>query len=385
MKSNSIVTLTRALIAIPSQGGVDTCDAMIAAVSAWLKARRVPFTILYDKDKRAVAVVATITGAAAGPLYCLDACLDTATVGDTNKWQHPPFSPVEEAGWLYGRGSSDSKAAVAIFCHLAAYFQRRQAKLAGTLHVLFDADEHTGRFGGVKAYLANFPPPAGVFIGYPGNDVVSSGARGFYRTEITVHGQSAHSGSSSSPGKNALVKASALVSTLVAAPLPAAHPNFSLPAKLTVTEMAGGKGYTAVPDLCHVKVDIRLTPDFDAARARALIAACVAQIDKSSPTDQPTTTVEEESWPAYMLAVDSKILAALSRSAAAVFAKTVPAKIAGPSNIGNYLAGKGIETICGFGVSYKGLHATDECIELASIQPVLEVYKKTVEHLLSAN
>ncbi len=384
MKSDSISKLIKELVAIPSQGGVDTCDLMIAAVSAWLKAKRVPFTVIYDQQNRPAAVVATVIGAKAGPIYCLDACLDTATVGDTNKWKYAPFSAQEESGWLYGRGASDSKAAVAIFCHLAAHFQRQRSKLNGTLHVLFDADEHTGRFGGVKEYLAQFPKPAGVMIGYPGKDVISSGARGFFRTEITVHGQSAHSGSSSSPGQNAVVKASALVSQMVAAPLPGADASFALPAKLTVTEMGGGKGYTAVPDVCRVKVDCRLTPAFDAAQARALIVGAAHAIDTAMPTAQATAVVEEESWPPYVLAPQSTLLAALSTAAAEVFGKDVPAKVAGPSNIGNYLAGKGIETICGFGVTYKGLHATDECIELATIAPVLKAYKTAVEILLSA-
>jgi succinyl-diaminopimelate desuccinylase len=44
-----------------------------------------------------------------------------------------------------------------------------------------------------------------------------------------------------------------------------------------------------------------------------------------------------------------------------------PAKVAGPSNIGNYLAKLGIPATAGLGVVYHGLHGTDERIELASV------------------
>ena len=37
-----------------------------------------------------------------------------------------------------------------------------------------------------------------------------------------------------------------------------------------------------------------------------------------------------------------------------------------PSSIGNYLAGRGIPAIAGFGVNYKGLHGTDEWIRLSA-------------------
>jgi succinyl-diaminopimelate desuccinylase len=38
-------------------------------------------------------------------------------------------------------------------------------------------------------------------------------------------------------------------------------------------------------------------------------------------------------------------------------------------NIGNYLAGLGIEATARFGVEYQGLHGTDERIRIDSIPP----------------
>ena len=59
-------------------------------------------------------------------------------------------------------------------------------------------------------------------------------------------------------------------------------------------------------------------------------------------------------------------------------------KVAGPSNIGNYLATLGIEATAGFGVNYRNLHGTDECIELATIPLVQATYHKAVSELLAA-
>lgn len=68
---------------------------------------------------------------------------------------------------------------------------------------------------------------------------------------------------------------------------------------------------------------------------------------------------------------------------ARAFGVDVEAKIAGPSNIGNYLAGLGIPATAGFGVSYTGLHATDERIRLDTIPTVQAVYHATLVTLLS--
>jgi len=59
------------------------------------------------------------------------------------------------------------------------------------------------------------------------------------------------------------------------------------------------------------------------------------------------------------------------------------AKVAGPSNIGNYLAGLGIPATAGFGVEYRGLHGTDEQIALGSIPLVQAAYHHALLTLLS--
>jgi succinyl-diaminopimelate desuccinylase len=58
------------------------------------------------------------------------------------------------------------------------------------------------------------------------------------------------------------------------------------------------------------------------------------------------------------------------------------AKVAGPSNIGCYLASLGIDATAGFGVAYRGLHGTDECIDLETIPPVQTAYQSAVLGLL---
>jgi succinyl-diaminopimelate desuccinylase len=58
-------------------------------------------------------------------------------------------------------------------------------------------------------------------------------------------------------------------------------------------------------------------------------------------------------------------------------------KIAGPSKIGNYLAGLGIPATARFGVSYTGLHGTDERARLDSIPAVQTVYHNAVLRLLT--
>ena len=117
----------------------------------------------------------------------LDACLDTAPFGDEAAWTYPPASGQITGGWLHGRGSSDSKAGAVIFAHLAARLADAAGGWAGSVVLLFDVDEHTGGFGGAKAYFEHAGPADAVMIGYPGPGHVITGGRGVLRARVHVH------------------------------------------------------------------------------------------------------------------------------------------------------------------------------------------------------
>jgi succinyl-diaminopimelate desuccinylase len=63
--------------------------------------------------------------------------------------------------------------------------------------------------------------------------------------------------------------------------------------------------------------------------------------------------------------------------------KRLPVKVAGPSNIGNYLAKLEIDTTAGLGVRYKNLHGANEKIELSTIPVIQAIYHEAVLRLLS--
>jgi succinyl-diaminopimelate desuccinylase len=381
----SIVSLTRELVAIPSRGGEDSCTPMIEHVATWLRNHDVAISVLAAETGHPVAVVGEVVGSAPGPTYCLDACLDTAPFGDLAAWEHRPTEPHIEDGWLYGRGTADCKVAVAIFSHLAAHFQQLRDNLRGRLLVLFDADEHTGDFAGVKTFLQSYPKLDGVLIGYPGNYGVIVGARGFYRAIITVHGIGGHSGGRQASSQNAILKATQLVQALDAATLPSpTSTTFPLSPSLTVTGIAGGESFSTIPDRCELKVDMRLTPDFDAAAARDLLRATVNDIDATHPATPPTSVREAESWPPYHLPPRAPIVQAMLDAAHTHHKPDIEPVVCGPSNVGNYFAAHGIDATCGFGVTYENLHAPNERIKLNTIQMTSDVYSTAIHSLLAS-
>jgi succinyl-diaminopimelate desuccinylase len=380
----SVLELARDLVRIPSRGGIDPYDPVLDRMASWLDARGLACRRLTGPGEATVALACEVTGARPGPRYVLDACLDTAPFGDEAAWKQSPTSAVIADGWLHGRGAADSKVGAAIFAHVLARLKSAAGRWAGSVVLLLDVDEHTGAFGGARAFFDD--PGAsrvdGVMIGYPGPDHVVTGGRGVLRARLHVHGVAGHSGSSSSVTPSAIAKAAALVTRLHEADLPGpAGPGFPLPARLTVTAISGGEGYSVVPDLCVVNVDVRLTPAFDSQAALEVVRAAAAATDDGWPGTQPTYVEVTTSWPTYALPGDSPLRTALLSGARGA-GLAARAKVAGPSNIGNYLAGLGIPATAGFGVVYEGLHGTDERIRIDSIPPVQAAYHQALLTLL---
>jgi succinyl-diaminopimelate desuccinylase len=383
----SIVELARQLVRVPTRAGVDSCEAAFRLLGDWFVARSIPVELLRQPDTgTGIGLTAEVPGSRPGTVYLLNATVDTAPFGDVATWSDPPTSGDVRQGWLLGRGSADSKTGVAVFCHLLAAAKEDGTKPAAGLGVLFDAGEHTGGFDGVRAYFADRgrrDRVAGVMIGYPGNDEIVVGSRGFLRAVVRVAGTGAHSGSRRPVEANAVTRAARLTSKIAAVDVgDLTSPEFPLPPKVTVTFIRGGDGFSVVPDLCEVGIDVRLTPRFEAGDAEALLRELVADLDATTAAPRPTTIELQAGWPSYRLPATSPLARSLQVAAAGVLKRPCPLAVVGPSNIGNFLAGLGIEATAGFGVSYRNLHAADEAVEVASIGPVYETYRHALRLLV---
>ncbi len=366
---DSIVELASRLVATPSCAGIDVPQPALSLVQSWFDDNGLASRLLDDPAGRPAALLVEIAGGEPGPVLCLDACIDTAPAGDAGQWSSPPFAGTVRGGRLLGRGAADSKAGVAILAHVARQFAASGLP-RGTLHILFDADEHTGRFGGVRAYLdAVVRPPDAVSLGYPGNDGIVAGSRGFLRARLRFSGVAAHSGDAERRGVNALTKAAAFALRLAAPIFPDVRDDaFPFGPAATVTRIEGGEGFSVVPDLAVCHVDIRLTRTFDAALAARWLEGIVRAVDAGANIEIV------DSWPAYVVPRDHRLVRSFAQAAGVAFGRRFAADVCGPSNIGNLLAARGIPTICAPGVGFGNMHAADEWADIASIDPVYAMY-----------
>ncbi|MFO0723886.1 MAG: M20/M25/M40 family metallo-hydrolase [Myxococcota bacterium] len=314
------------LVQIRSQGGIDNPREICKAILRQLDEAGIQGTLLTDPKGRPVGVTAEIGGKKPGPVYALDAVVDTAPVGDLGSWKKDPFGAEIEGNTMSGRGTADSKAAASIFIEVGRQLKAVEQDLRGKAVLFFDAAEHTGEFQGVKAFLEKYPKLDGVMIGYPGDKELCIGSRGFLRSsvqvsfekagdpssiaaalrgpyqtplptaatpefphppkltltaassapsasatpgsfqafELRISGKAAHSGSSKPGGTNAILKAATILEQLAGS-------------GAIVQGLKGGNGYAVVPDRCDLSIAFPASvPDPKALVEKALAAADAA-------------------------------------------------------------------------------------------------------------
>jgi succinyl-diaminopimelate desuccinylase len=385
---NSASDLLQRLVRTPSQTAIDHPSGITHATRMGLTESKAPCQILSSAHKPQALVLNPPTDAT-DEVLLLNACLDTAPAGDPSQWTYLPFGAVEHDGWLYGRGSADSKAAVAMFSDIARDIPLTAPKpLNGRrrrVTIVFDCDEHSGRFGGIKAYTRKFGFPAYCAIGYPGPRHLVVGSRGFYRTVLTLRGALGHSGAGTVPTELAATKLQRLLAGLeeiqdAAGP---AREEFPLGPRASVTWVrTGARAYALTPSKIECGLDIRLTPAFDRPAAEAFIQRLLADIARDIGDAHPCTLGPVNCWPAFRTPDDALLPRLLQSAAQQVLGYAPEFSVSGPSNIGNYLAQHGTQVVAGFGVEYRRIHGPDECVKLDSIPGIRDSYALAVQRFL---
>jgi acetylornithine deacetylase len=271
-------------------------------------------------------------------------------------WDSDPFTLVERASRLYGRGTCDMKGFLA--CVLALVPELAGRALRVPIHIAFSYDEEVGCTG-VRPMVAELGRslvlPRMVIVGEPTAMSVVDAHKGPMRWKVALTGKAAHS-SMPHLGVNAVTYAGRLLGELERMEqdlksLPP-DPRFDPPyTTLQVTEIAGGTASNIVPVPCSFGWEIRRLPGFDGMaldqRLRAFAAEhCLVEMRRAAPETSIAIDIVNE-VPAFLadpasgivqlaqkLAQTNGTFAVCYATEASIFQKGgAPSVVIGPGNI----------------------------------------------------
>jgi succinyl-diaminopimelate desuccinylase len=216
-------------------------------------------------------------------------------------WTVLPFGATREAGRIYGRGTADQKAGLAVSLFAIEALRRVGLEPAGVVEQSATVDEESGGFAGV-AYLCErgfirSDRTSYVIITEPlGYDRICLGHRGVYWFELVARGRTAH-GSMPSLGVNAAEQMASVIAVLneqlkprlqqrltampVEPPL-ARHPTLNLNS-LHGGQLTSGLETPCVPDVCRAVFDRRFIAEESFDSVKNEIAQLVETASRGSP------------------------------------------------------------------------------------------------------
>jgi len=290
------VAMTAELVKFPSVRGAEHTaqDFMAAAmrerglaVDRWRididDIRHLPgFSPVHVSYDNAFNVVGTHrAGNAKGRSLILNGHIDVVPVGPLDMWTTPPFEPLVEGGWLYGRGGGDMKAGVIACLAALDALKRAGYRPAADLHVQSVVEEECTGNGALACLQRGYRAEA-VLIPEPLWNRLIRAQVGVLWFQVHVRGIPVHVRETSA-GANAIEASYGIMQALHGLEerwnaRRKDYPPFDTvehPINLNVGRIAGGDWPSSVPAWCTFDVRVAIYPGQDIAEAKREIEAVI--------------------------------------------------------------------------------------------------------------
>ncbi len=304
-------------------------------------------------------------------------------------WTRDPFTLTEEAGKLYGRGTSDMKGFLAVV--LAALPALVAADLQRPIILVLTYDEEIGTVGApsaVASLLATQPRPEVVIVGEPTSMEVVNAHKGVRAWTTTVEGLDGHS-SQPQFAANA-VAAIARIATYIddLATIhreAAADPRFSPPyTTFNLATVHGGQAINIVPRRAELTWEYRPVPADDSDELRDQVERFARE--EVLPRLRAATGVGEITFrsDAAAVSLDAEVDGSAERLVRELTGYDGPGRTVPFGTDGGHFQIAGLSTVvCGPG-SIDQAHQPDEWIEIAQLEACVGFVERLTARLTRA-
>lgn len=292
---------------------------------------------------------------------------------DEGRWTHNPFRMTRADGRLYGLGTADMKAFLALAIEAAQAFD--SASFREPLILVATADEESSMAGARALVDANKPQARHAIIGEPTSLKPVRMHKGMMMESIHLRGQSGHS-SDPSLGNSALEGMRQVLDALAdwRAQLQAGNHNplFAIPVPtLNLGYIHGGDNPNRICADCELHIDLRPLPGMPLGELREALQQHLQQTLAGSGLELSIKPLFEGT-PAMETAEDSDIV----RASEALTGYSASAAAYGTE--GPYFNQMGMNTVVLGPGDIEQAHQPDEYLSEQRIKPTIEVLEKLI-------
>ena len=383
---NATVRLTEALIARPSVTPVDEgCQALMAE-----RLQAIGFTcqtLVFGPDNAPVTNLWAIKrgrGHAEGaPTLVFAGHTDVVPTGPLDQWTSPPFVPSYRDGWLYGRGAADMKTSLAAMVVASEEFVAQHPDHAGSIAFLITSDEEGPSVDGtVKVcewLTAQGERLDACIVGEPTSvkqvgDMIKNGRRGSLSGKLRIKGVQGHI-AYPHLARNPIHQAAPALAELAAIVWDQGNDHFP-PTSWQMSNIHAGTGANnVIPGELIIDFNFRFSTESTPEDLQARLEDVLRQHGLDFHID----------WTLGGRPFLTRRGPLVDAMAAAI--KDVTGLDTELSTTGGTSDGRFIAQICPqvveFGPVNASLHKIDEHVAVADIEPLKNIYRQTLERLLT--
>lgn len=317
-----------------------------------------------------------------GKLICFAGHTDVVPTGPLEKWHSHPFTPTIRDGLLYGRGAADMKGSLAAFVTSIEKFVATHPKHNGSIALLLTSDEEgiavDGTVRVVEALEARGEKMDYCIVGEPTavsktGDTIKNGRRGSLSGDLTVKGVQGHIAYPHLV-KNPIHLASPAIAELAATEWDKGNEYFPA-TSWQVSNIHGGTGATnVVPGTVEVTFNFRFST---ASTVEGLKSKVHAILDKHNLEYELKWALSGKPY----LTPRGNLVDAVSAAIKSVTGINTELSTTGGTSDGRFIADI-CPQIIELGPVNETIHKLNECVSVADLDILSDIYFHTLENLL---
>ncbi len=310
---------------------------------------------------------------------------DVVPTGPLDQWTTPPFEPNVRDGKLFGRGASDMKTSIAAFVVAVEEFLKTCPQPDHSMALLLTSDEEGPSINGTVK-VCEWLKAKGerldyCIVGEPTSidqcgDMIKNGRRGSLNGKLHVKGIQAHIGYPQL-GRNPIHLVMPALAELAAKKWDNGNEYFE-PTQFQISNIHGGVGATnIIPNSCVIDFNFRFCTESTSTGLQAIV-------DKALQASGLTANDYKIDWTLsgqpFITPVDTLVQAAREAIKAEVGIDTVLSTTGGTSD-GRFIS-QICEQVIELGPTNATIHKINECLPLADIEPLKNIYLGVIERLV---
>lgn len=319
-----------------------------------------------------------------GPLLVFAGHTDVVPPGPVERWSSDPFVPVERDGRLYGRGAADMKSSIAAFVVAVEEFLAQGREPIGALGLLITSDEEGPAVDGTIKVVERLRDRGEridyCIVGEPTSverlgDTIKNGRRGSMSARLTVRGVQGHV-AYPQLARNPIHLFAPALAELAATEWDRGNEYFP-PTTWQVSNIHAGTGAgNVIPGELVAEFNFRFT---SSCTVEGLQRSVCELLDRHGLDYAIEWSVSGLPFLTPRGALSDALTAAIRAETGIE---------AGLSTTGGTSDGRFIASICPqvveFGPPNASIHKIDEHVELAALEPLKNIYRRTIASLLRA-